>query len=72
MEFYLNFKMPFLKDVFFLGTKHNVPLPDQDTGQPKSKDVQMVLKLVRSQLEAQEDYFPILPSKSLVFLTLVA
>ena len=47
------------------------PLADHDEGQPKSKDIQKVLKLVRNQLEAQEDYFPILPTKSLAFLTLV-
>ena len=51
-------------------------MEDHDDGQaqdqPKSKDVQKVLKLVRNQLQAQEDYFPILPSKSLAFLTLVA
>jgi len=49
-----------------------VPVADRDEGQPKSKDAQKLFKLVRNQLEAQEDYFPILPSKSPVFLTLVA
>jgi len=49
----------------------DAPLADHDEGQPKSKDVQKVLKLVRNQLGAQEDYFLIFPSKSLTFLTLV-
>jgi len=52
-----------------------VPIEEHDDGQAqdqlKSKDVQKVLKLVRNQLGAQEDHFPILPSKSLVFLTLI-
>ena len=39
---------------------------------PKSHDVQKVLKIMRDQLEAQEDYCLVLPSKSLAFLTLVA
>jgi len=42
MEFYLNFKMPFLKDVF-LGSKLDVPMEDHDDGQaqefPKSKEI---------------------------------
>jgi len=75
MEFYFNFKMLFLKDGFFFGSKHDVPIEEHDDGQAqdqlKSKDVQKVLKLVRNQLGAQEDHFPILPSKSLVFLTLI-
>jgi len=50
----------------------DAPLVNHDEGQPKSKDLQELLKLVRNQLGAQEDYFSILPSKSLAFLSLVA
>jgi len=32
MEFFLNFKMPYLKDVF-LGSKHDVPMEDYDDRQ---------------------------------------
>jgi len=46
----------------------DAPLVDQ----PKSQDVKKVLKIMRNKFEAQEDYFPILPSKSPAFLTLVA
>ena len=49
-------------------TLSDAPLVDQ----PKSQDVQKVLKIMRNKFEAQEDYFPILPSKSPAFLTLVA
>jgi len=32
MEFYLNFKMPFMKNIF-LCSKHDVPMEDHDNGQ---------------------------------------
>ena len=51
-------------------------MEDHDDGQaqefPKSNDVEKDLKLVRNPLGAEEDCFPILPSKSLAFLTLAS
>jgi len=46
----------------------DAPLVDQ----PKSHDIQKVLKLRRDQFEALEDYCLVFPSKSLAFLTFVA
>jgi len=45
---------------------------DHSDGNPKSKDVQKVRKIMRNQVEALEDYFHVLPSTSHAFLTLVA
>ena len=49
-----------------------MPLGDHDDGQPKPKDVQKVLQIMSSQLEAPEVSFPVLPRASPVFLTLLA
>ena len=64
--------LAYLSFVSLFGGKPDAPLADHGEVHPKSKDVQKIIKLVRNQLGAQEDYFPIPSGKSLAFLTLVA
>ena len=56
MEFYLNFKMSFLKDAFFWG-EDDVPMKDHAQEMPKTNEIQEVLKILRDQLEDQMSFF---------------